>query len=114
MGISSWKRNILKAEYGTAFYKKGERKITLNFALADGMPVNPDVLLHHFSPDKFIIKITPVNPTCRAIKNEISSHIIPDKEKYEIIEKLKDVGYDVYLKEKKNIKDGYTYSLQNL
>ena len=85
------------AEYGTAFYRKGERKITLNFALADGMPVNPDVLLHHFSPDKFLIKITPVNPTCRAIKNEISSHIIPDKEKYEIIEKLKDVGYEVLL-----------------
>ena len=124
------------AEYGTAFYRKGERKITLNFALADGMPVNPDALLHNFSPDKFLIKITPVNPTYRAIKNEISSHILPDKEKYEIIEKLKEVGYEVilsigeleenhigsncgqyitnYLREKEIIKDGYTYSPQKL
>ena len=77
-----------------------------------------------------------MNSTCRAIKNEISSYILPDKEKYEIIEKLKEVGYEVilsigeleenhigsycgqyitnYTREKEIIKSGYTYSLQKL
>ena len=121
------------SEYGKAFYKKGERKITLNFALADGMPVNPDVLLHYFPPDTFLIKITPVNPTYRANENEISSHILPEKEKYEIIETLRESGYEVilsigeleenyigsncgqhvtnYMREKKTIKNGYTYPI---
>ena len=124
------------SRYGELFYRKGERKITLNFALADGMPVNPDVLLHHFTIDKFLIKITPVNPTYQANKNKISSHILPDKDKYKIIERLKKVGYEVilsigeleenfigsncgqyitnYLREKKTIKDGYTYPLQEV
>ena len=124
------------AEYGEAFYQNNERKITLNFALAEGMPVNPDVLLRHFTPDKFIIKITPVNPTFRACKNEISSHILPDKEKYEIIEALREAGYEVilsigeleenhigsncgqhiqnYLKEKEIIESGYTYRLEKV
>lgn len=122
------------AEYGKAFYKKGDRKITLNFALADGIPVDPDVLLRHFNPDKFLIKITPVNPTYQASKNKISSYILPDEEDYEIINALREVGYEVilsigelaenhigsncgqhvtnYLKEKDKIKGGYTYPVQ--
>lgn len=85
------------AEYGEEFYKNKERKITLNFALAEKMPVDPEILLSHFSPDKFLIKITPVNPTYQAIKNKISSHIIPIKEKYEIIDALEKAGYQVIL-----------------
>ncbi|KPL00772.1 MAG: radical SAM protein [candidate division Zixibacteria bacterium SM23_73_3] len=122
------------AEYGKAFYKKGERKLTLNFALADGMPVKPDVLLRHFNPDKFLIKITPVNPTCRASANKIFSCVLPDEKKYEIIDALNEAGYEVilsigelaendigsncgqhvtsYLKERDKIKGGYTFPLQ--
>jgi len=118
------------AKYGESFYRKGDRKITLNFALADAMPISPNVLLRHFTPDKFLIKITPVNPTYQANKNKISSHILPNKEDYSIINVLREVGYEVilsigelaendigsncgqhitnYLKSKKNIKGGYT------
>ena len=119
------------AEYGKVFYKRGDRKITLNFALADGIPVDPDVLLRHFNPAKFLIKITPVNPTHQARENKISSHILPHKENYEIINALGKVGYEVilsigelaenhigsncgqhvtnYLKEGEKIEGGYTY-----
>ncbi len=124
------------SRYGEKFYRKGERKITLNFALVEGMPVNPDVLLQHFRPDKFLIKITPVNPTYKANKNKISSHILTYKDKYEIIERLKKVGYEVILsigeleenfigsncgqfitnclKDSEIIKGGYTYLLQEV
>jgi len=122
------------AEYGETFYREGDRKITLNFALADGILVDPDVLLRHFNPDKFLIKITPVNPTYQASENKISSYILPDEEDYEIIKALREVGYEVilsigelaenhigsncgqhvtnYLKEKDKIKGGYTYPVQ--
>jgi 23S rRNA (adenine2503-C2)-methyltransferase len=122
--------------YGEKFYSKGERKITMNFALAQGMPADPEVLLRYFDPHRFLIKITPVNPTFRANKNKISSHILPQKKQYEIIDELRKAGYDVilsigelmenhigsncgqhitnFLKEKENVVEGYTYPLKEL
>jgi 23S rRNA (adenine2503-C2)-methyltransferase len=124
------------AMYGESFCGKGERKITLNFALEDGMPVDPKVLLRHFTPDKFLIKITPVNPTYRASENKITSYILPAKGKYEIIDALKEAGYEVilsigdleengigsncgqhitnYLLSKKKVGGGYTYPVERV
>ncbi|MFC1573916.1 radical SAM protein [Candidatus Latescibacterota bacterium] len=124
------------AEYGEAFYHNSGRKITLNFALADGMTIDPDVLLSHFTPEKFLVKITPVNPTYRASMHDISSHIQPDIEKYDIIDRLKSAGYDVILsigelrenligsncgqyitnfqKGEKTVEGGYTYPLHEV
>ena len=124
------------AEYGETFYHNSGRKITLNFALADGMTIEPDVLLSHFTPEKFLVKITPVNPTYRASMHDISSHIQPDIEKYDIIDRLKSAGYDVILsigelrenligsncgqyitnfrKMEKTVEGGYTYPLHEV
>jgi 23S rRNA (adenine2503-C2)-methyltransferase len=86
-------------EYGERFYAVGDRKITLNFALAQGMPVKADELLRFFDPDKFLIKITPLNPTYRARENELISYINPlnAEQKYEIVQKLQEAGYQVIL-----------------
>lgn len=86
-------------EYGERFYAAGDRKITLNFALAQGMPVDPTVLLNFFDPDRFLIKITPLNPTYRARENDLVSYIDPlsAEQKYEIIQVLQDAGYQVIL-----------------
>ena len=85
------------AAYGERFYAPGDRKITLNFALASGMPLEPAVLLQHFNPDKFLVKITPLNPTYRAQENNLNSYIAPDQEgsRYDIVEGLRQAGYDV-------------------
>ncbi len=87
------------ADYAKRFRDNGDKKITLNFALAEGMPVDPEILLNHFSPDDFIIKITPVNPTHRAMENKLASYVnaYNGHHKYEIIESLKSAGYDVIL-----------------
>ena len=53
------------AEYGMSFRRTGERKVTLNFALAEGIPVDAERLRRVFDPACFLIKITPVNPTAR-------------------------------------------------
>jgi 23S rRNA (adenine2503-C2)-methyltransferase len=87
------------AEYGERFYQPGDRKITLNFALARGNPLDPQVLLKHFTPKKFLIKITPLNPTYRARENRLASHIDPcqpDDQNY-LVEALRRAGYEVIL-----------------
>jgi 23S rRNA (adenine2503-C2)-methyltransferase len=121
------------AEYGERFYAPGDRKLTLNFALAQGMPVEPDVLLRHFNPNKFLIKITPLNPTYRAAENQLSSYIDPCQppEGYQVVDALRAAGYEViisigeveenligsncgqylhaHLAADEPVKDGYTY-----
>ncbi|MBN2735108.1 MAG: radical SAM protein [Methanomicrobiaceae archaeon] len=98
--VETWNFKTM-AEYGKEFSESIDKKITLNFALAENMPLEPDVLLKYFSPDIFLVKITPVNPTFQAVKNGISSHIkidtgkdLPDS-KITITEALNSAGYDV-------------------
>lgn len=72
------------------------RKITLNFAIAN-YEINPNILLKYFDPDEYIIKLTPMHKTNRAIENNIQTNgdyttYYPYKE-YE--ENLKNAGYDV-------------------
>nr|HPQ41555.1 radical SAM protein [bacterium] len=66
------------ARFGQRFFQPGDRKITLNFALADHQPVDPDILRRHFPPDRFLIKLTPLNPTFRAEANRMRSAIDPE------------------------------------
>lgn len=123
------------AEYGERFYAPGDRKITLNFALAHNTPVEPGILLEHFSPEKFLIKITPLNPTYRAIEHNLRSRVDPHKPtgSCEIVDDLRAAGYTVllsigeveenlvgsncgqylrtHLTAGQSIRDGYTYPL---
>lgn len=85
------------AAYGERFFVSGDRKITLNFALARHYPLEAGVLLDHFSPEKFLIKITPLNPTYRAAEKGLVSRIDPHApdQQDEIVETLRRAGYDV-------------------
>jgi 23S rRNA (adenine2503-C2)-methyltransferase len=86
------------ADFGGLFHLEGDRKVTLNFALALNTPIDPAVMLHHFDPEHFLIKITPVNPTHRAAAHGISSRIGADgKEMERELEALRAAGYDVLL-----------------
>jgi 23S rRNA (adenine2503-C2)-methyltransferase len=125
------------AEYGERFYTPGDRKITLNFALASGAPLEADVLQQYFSPEKFLIKITPLNPTYRAVENQLMSHVDVQAADTtdEVVEALLLAGYKVivsignveenqvgsncgqylrtHLEAREKIRDGYTYPLTN-
>jgi 23S rRNA (adenine2503-C2)-methyltransferase len=85
------------ADYGRAFHRKGERKVTLNFALAEGVPIDPDLLREVFDPACFLIKITPVNPTYQAARNGIASSVGPDGDDNGVVTDLRALGYDVIL-----------------
>ncbi|MDO9128284.1 MAG: hypothetical protein Q7U34_00305 [Anaerolineales bacterium] len=124
--------------YGGRFLRPGDRKITLNFALAAGAPVELDVLLHHFDPAKYLIKITPVNPTCHAVQNGLVSYVDPLRPESArvLAEQLNAAGYEVivsigevvenqigsncgqyvlkYLESKQAVKGGYSYQVETV
>jgi 23S rRNA (adenine2503-C2)-methyltransferase len=85
------------AGYGESFYEEGDRKITLNSALPEGMPLDSSVLLKYFDPEKHVIKITPLNPTYRAVSHNLRSYLelSGGHERYEVIQDLRQAGYDV-------------------
>lgn len=123
------------AEYGERYYRPGDRKVTLNFALAEDSPVDPDVLLTYFDPEVFLIKITPLNPTYQAITTGLKSYVDPDKklEDYPALQAIEEAGYRLilsigekeenqigsncgqyvqkHLLERGGLKEGYTYQV---
>ena len=126
------------AAYGERFYRGGDRKITLNFALADGNPADPNVLLRYFDPARYFIKITPVNPTGHAVQNGLASHIDPYRPETaeSLAQCMREAGYQTlvsigeaeenkvgsncgqyvlnYLECKQTVEDGYTYQVEKL
>lgn len=95
--VKKWSFEEISA-YGDYFLEKGDRKITLNFALAKEMPLSPDVLAAHFSPDKFLIKITPLNPTVQSKSNELSSFVKDDAiEADDLIRSLNNKGFEAFV-----------------
>ena len=87
------------ADYGKRFCGNKDKKVTLNFAMSKGFPVNVDIVRRFFDPDKFIIKLTPINPTQSAMCNELISEIdaYNPASADEIVNDFKSYGYDVIL-----------------
>jgi 23S rRNA (adenine2503-C2)-methyltransferase len=124
------------AAFGERFIRADDRKITLNFALAENLPVDPDILLKTFTPEKYLIKITPLNPTYKASANKLASYIDPRQgtEHYPVSEALRKAGYEViisigaleenfigsncgqflqrHLQAKERLGSGYTYGVE--
>ncbi len=126
------------AAYGERFHRVGDRKITLNFALASGVPADPEVLLRYFSPERYLVKITPINPTWHATKNGLASCVDPynPESGHAVAQAMAEAGYEVilsigvvkeneigsncgqyvlkYLQEGEAVKDGYTYQVERI
>ena len=74
--IRTWSLQRI-ASYGDAFHRVGDRKITLNFAPVRGLPLDPNALVPLFSPERFIVKLTPINPTFAALESGLTGLIDP-------------------------------------
>ncbi len=97
MPIAKWPLSRI-AEYGNRFCTPPDRKVTLNFAIGKDAPVDANLLCSTFDPDKFLIKITPVNPTLKARQNNLVSDIDPDKlddNHNGLLRKLRAGGFDI-------------------
>jgi 23S rRNA (adenine2503-C2)-methyltransferase len=87
------------ARYAGAFLEQGDQRITLNFAAASDLPVEPEKLLPHFDPGRFLIKLTPLNPTQRASQAGLSSVIDAHRPSSanELVQRFESAGYRVIL-----------------
>lgn len=87
------------AAFGSRFRREGDQKVTLNFAVAAGVPVDPAAVAKVFSADDFLIKLTPVNPTMRAGESGLESGIDPDRPETgaELKSAFESEGFDVIL-----------------
>ena len=89
------------AAYGERFSspENGDKKVTLNFAPADGYPIDAEVVREHFDPSRFVIKLTPLNPTVRSHEESLRSTIDPfDRTTSEhLVDAFAEQGFDVIL-----------------
>ncbi len=87
------------AEYGDRFFSAGDRRITLNFAPSVGVPLEPARLVPLFSPDRFIIKLTPINPTHASVSAQLVGLIDPENEdsNQAVIEEFEAYGFETLL-----------------
>ncbi len=87
------------SKWGEDFFTNGDRKISLNFAAVRGYPVEPAVLADIFSPECFMIKLTPVNPTFTSSKNGLAGIIDPDHPESadELVNGFRNAGFDTIL-----------------
>jgi 23S rRNA (adenine2503-C2)-methyltransferase len=85
------------AAFGDDWFSKGDRKITLNFAPIKGVELDPDAVREYFDPEKFYIKLTPVNPTYRMKESGLRSCIETEKspEGLSLKSKFESLGYHV-------------------
>jgi 23S rRNA (adenine2503-C2)-methyltransferase len=83
------------AAYGRRFVGPGDRKVTLNFALAKDYPLEPEALRRWFDPAVFLVKITPVNPTVRARENGLCPVLGAERPDADIAARLRHAGYEV-------------------
>ena len=86
-------------QFGNDYFVDGDKKITLNFAMCKGYPVDTSVIRNYFDPDKFIIKLTPINPTENATRNNLQSKIDVNNpyESKDIVDSFKQHGFEVIL-----------------
>ncbi len=125
------------SQYGQKFYLPGDRKIALNFAFANIMPIESSILREYFDPEIFLIKLTPLNPTHTAVQNNLFAGPQSAAESsYDAIAmSLRDAGYETivsigemeenligsncgqyllkHLESKEKIDEGYTYDVDS-
>jgi len=82
-------------EWGQKFYREGQRRIALNFAVMKGVEIDSSLLRKHFDPTMFIIKITPLNPTFSVRQNNLESMFNNKRDARIIADRLKSEGFDV-------------------
>ncbi|NQT33967.1 radical SAM protein [bacterium] len=94
MPLKTWDFEQM-AEYGRDFFDFGGRKIGLNFALMQDVPIDPSVIQRYFDAETFLIKLTPLNPTQNAVESGCLPLDVDSPEAVELVDTIKSLGYRV-------------------
>jgi len=87
------------AAFGLRWHRPGDRLVTLNFAPIKGYPIDPDAMARTFDPGRFVIKLTPMNPTMNAAGHNLCSVIDghhPESAAH-LVEGFREKGFKVLL-----------------
>ncbi len=88
------------ARYGEKAFRPGDRRVILNFALADGVSFDIGRIKSCFAPEVFAVKLTPVNPTRRGEEAGLRTILRSERNRTETeraCEELCVSGYDVVI-----------------
>lgn len=87
------------AALGRQFRSRGDRKITLNFVVMKGVPIDVERIAKLFEPENFFIKLTPLNPTYRARYHKILPGFDPERPETAavLVSKFEEKGFEVIL-----------------
>jgi 23S rRNA (adenine2503-C2)-methyltransferase len=87
------------SRYGERFVKPGDRKIALNFAAVEDLPIDHKILRDTFDPALFLIKLTPLNPTDSVRTNGLRSFVdtAGPQELRELVSSHEESGFEVIL-----------------
>ena len=96
--FSTWSFSEM-SKWGEGFFSPGDRKISLNFAAVKGYPVDPAVIADLFSPEYFMVKLTPVNPTHSSRNRGLTGIIDPDfpETADKLVSGFQNAGFDTIL-----------------
>lgn len=83
-------------EYARRFAQPGTRKVTLNFAAPRGFPLDPQALLPYFPTHCCMVKLTPINPTHRALRSGLEGVVDPSSREglESLVDGFRRAGYD--------------------
>ena len=83
------------AQFGKKWLLPGDRKITLNFAVGETSIIDPQIIRKYFDPAQYFIKLTPVNPTYNAVRNNLKSGIKEsNSHDFQLAQDFRDLGYE--------------------
>ncbi len=96
--VKHWSLEKLE-KYGSGFHQPGDRKVVLNFALARDASFDPRRVADLFDPDRFALKLTPINPTATGRDNGFETVLRSDRDKMlkDAIAQLTEHGFDVVI-----------------
>ena len=94
--VPHWSTDDILA-YGLRFHRPGDRRVVLNYALARDVPFDPAAVRAVFPAAHFAVKLTPVNPTARALEAGFRTRLRggPDDALDRAVDDLRTAGFDV-------------------
>jgi 23S rRNA (adenine2503-C2)-methyltransferase len=98
MPLKKWGLGEIAA-FGERWYRDGDRKVSLNFAAMEGHPIDTSEVARIFDPARFVIKLTPMNPTVSAHSHSLVSVIDgrhPETGRH-LVDRFEDAGFEVIL-----------------